>query len=148
MIGNVPEWCRNPYCDDAYKEKERKDNSRGESNVYAVRGGGWGMRAEDGRCACRLRGAAHQIPSSSIGFRVLVEDIDIPSSGVVKAVILKGDKNEKELSSNKFSSKRQIDKTSLKDYRDVIIVILVLAVLVMGFMLVRNKKNNRAQNSD
>jgi len=24
MIGNVPEWCRNPYCDDAYKEKERK----------------------------------------------------------------------------------------------------------------------------
>ncbi len=71
MLGNVWEWCRDIYADNAYNQHKRLDpiyaTSTGENRV--LRGGSWGPLPRYVRCAYRN----HRAPSGryhDIGFRL------------------------------------------------------------------------------
>ena len=55
MIGNVAQWCNDPY-DKDYYQKSPSENPRGpaEGDKYILRGGGWNATAERCRSAVRV----------------------------------------------------------------------------------------------
>jgi formylglycine-generating enzyme required for sulfatase activity len=72
MLGNVSEWCRDAFSDDAYS-RHKPDNPvyTREGGMRVVRGGGWYSSPADMRCAVR-RGNCPMNTDDALGFRLVM----------------------------------------------------------------------------
>lgn len=71
QVGNVWEWCRDPWSSTAYRDRESRELdpiAQGDPSMRAVRGGAWINPANDLRAATRDRAGAQQRVKTQ-GFR-------------------------------------------------------------------------------
>ncbi len=75
MSGNVWEWCRDTYSEDAYKRHDRKNPvTEGDSPDLVARGGSYNLDAWSVRCTRRFP-FAKDSSGSGLGFRLVVERV-------------------------------------------------------------------------